>query len=74
MKASIILSSRKLEGFRPPPIPLGPDGTPILPRKGEVVQIRNVILIVDEIAWHYDHDPEKVQVAVYLKDHPEAFA
>lgn len=71
MEVYLHIESRKLEGYRLPDIPMTADGQPILPRKGEVLLINNRALIVTEIVWFLDRDPDKSRVAVYAKDADE---
>lgn len=71
MNVSLWVESRKLEGYRPPPVPFTADGLPIIPAKGDVVVMNNVALDVVEVVWFYHHDLEKRSVTVHLKEQAE---
>lgn len=72
MKLVLHIESRKLEGLRPPPIARSSSGSPILPRKGDTLAIKNkngfVFLLVDEIVWYLDHDVDENVIAVYASE------
>jgi hypothetical protein len=70
MDLRLDIQSKRLEGYRPPPLERTPCGIPILPSKGDIVVINNVPLIVTDIIWTLHHEVDNNRVTVYVEDIP----